>query len=132
MKARSVPAGSWALLAWARGASYAIASGVLLALALPPYDVPLLGFVAFAPLLVAIWNAPRYAALPYALLTALTAGCVLMGLPFTAQNRFDYFALVPFGVFGALLGVVLMAALRLGMAGGWTTAVGVGAMGVLT
>ncbi|MFN7015797.1 MAG: hypothetical protein ACK4P5_01335, partial [Fimbriimonadales bacterium] len=132
MQARSVSAKSAAILAWGLGAFYAAASGVLLALALPPYDVPLLGFVAFAPLLVAIWNASRYTALPYGLLAAITAGCLLTGLPFTAQDNFDHLALVPFGVFGALLSVVLMAARRLGMSGGWATALGVGAVGVLT
>ncbi|GIV08217.1 MAG: apolipoprotein N-acyltransferase [Fimbriimonadales bacterium] len=131
MKAKSVPVATVALRPWILGGVYAAASGALLALALPPYDVPLLGFVAFAPLLAAIFHAPRYAAVPYGLITACVAGCVLMGLPFTAQNGNDYFALVPFGVFGAFLGGVLRGAQWLGASRGWTTILGVSSIGVL-
>ncbi|MEN3002677.1 MAG: nitrilase-related carbon-nitrogen hydrolase [Armatimonadota bacterium] len=131
MQAPSVPAGAVALRWGVLGALYAAVSGALLAMALPPYDVPLLEFLAFAPLLVAVWRMPRYTALPYALITAGVAGLALTGLPFTAHDSYDYLALVPFGVFGAFLGLTLMGACRLGAAGGWATVLGVGAIGVL-
>jgi hypothetical protein len=35
----------------------AVASGALLAFALPPFDVPLLGFVALAPMMAAVLRA---------------------------------------------------------------------------
>jgi apolipoprotein N-acyltransferase len=131
MKAQSVPAGASGLRLGALGLLYAAASGVLLAMALPPYDVPLLGFVAFAPLLAAMFHGPRYTALIYGLITGVVTGFVVMGLPLTVQGADDYFALVPFGVFGAFLSVVLMVAQRLGASRGWTTILGVGASGVL-
>lgn len=131
MNAQNVSVATVGLRAWMVGVLYAVASGMLLALALPPYDVPLLGFVAFAPLLAAIFHAPRYAAVPYGIITACVAGSVLMGLPFTVQDKNEYFALVPFGVFGAFVGFVLMVAQRLGTARGWTTILGVSTTGVL-
>jgi hypothetical protein len=39
----------------------AIASGGLLALALPPHNVPLLGFVAFVPVLIGCFRALPFA-----------------------------------------------------------------------
>jgi apolipoprotein N-acyltransferase len=131
MKTQSVPAGASGLRLGVLGLLYAAASGVLLAMALPPYDVPLLGFVAFAPLLVAVWRAPRYTAIMYGFTTAIAAALVLTGLPFTAQDESDYLAIVPFGAFGAFLSVVLMAAQRMGALRGWATILGIGAIGVL-
>ncbi|MCX7992187.1 MAG: carbon-nitrogen hydrolase family protein [Fimbriimonadales bacterium] len=114
------------------GAVYAAASGVLLALALPPYDVPLLGFVAFAPLLVAAFRAPRYASLLYALVAANCTAWVVMALPLSVRNAVDWFALVPFAVFGAFLSLILVIARRLGQERGWATILGVGSVGVLS
>jgi len=134
MQAQSVPAGAAQTLLRCvlLGVLYTAASGVLLALALPPYDVPLLGFVALAPLLVAAFRAPRYASILYALIAAIGAGMVLTALPFTARSLFDWTALMPFAMFGAFLSLTLVIARRLGAASGWTTILGIGATGVLS
>lgn len=113
------------------GAVYAVASGVILAFALPPLDVPLLGFVAFAPLLVAALRVPRFSALGFATLSALSVAVVLTGVPFSAHDASDYLTLSPFIVFGVLNAIVLMVAQRLGTARGWATVLGVSATGVL-
>lgn len=109
-------------------AAAAIASGVLFAFALPPYDVPLLAFVSFVPLLVAMFKASGYRAMWYALLMAITTSTVLLGIP---QEPSYTLVLMPFLAFGALTSLVLAVARWLGVQGGWMTIIGVGAVGVL-
>ncbi|GIV15598.1 MAG: hypothetical protein KatS3mg022_1033 [Armatimonadota bacterium] len=106
----------------------AIASGVLFAFALPLYDVPLLAFVAFVPLLVAVFKASGYRAMWYALLMAITTCAMLLGIP---QEPSYTLVLMPFLAFGALTSLVLAVARWLGVQGGWVTVVGTGAAGVL-
>jgi apolipoprotein N-acyltransferase len=55
----------------------AAASGALLAFALPPFDVPLLGFVALAPMMAAVLRASAIPALVSTLLTGIVAGTVM-------------------------------------------------------
>jgi apolipoprotein N-acyltransferase len=110
-------------LGW--GTLGAIASGGLLALALPPHDVPLLAFVAFVPVLMASFRAPILFPLLYGLLMAFVA-CTLMA---SFTGSYDGFVSVYFLMFGAFASLVLMMARRLCTAG-WLI-IGVGATGVL-
>jgi apolipoprotein N-acyltransferase len=106
----------------------AASSGALFAAALPPYDVPLVGFIAFAPLLAAISRARANTILYLAMLTALTAAVLLLGVPREASYTL---VLVPFLVFGMFLAAVLATARWLGMERGASAVWGVAAMGVL-
>ncbi|MDW8290380.1 MAG: nitrilase-related carbon-nitrogen hydrolase [Armatimonadota bacterium] len=105
-----------------------LASGVLFALALPPYDLFPLASVAFTPLLIAVWSASGYRAMWYALPMALTASFLLLGVP---QEPSYTLVMMPFLAFGALTALVLATARWLGWQSGWITITGVGAAGVL-
>lgn len=134
MKSQNVQAGKElnALLAVVKGGLCATLSGVLLALALPPYNIPLLGFAAFAPLLAVAFHAPRYTSLLYALITAICTALILMALPFDIWKPGDSLALIPFVAFGAILSLVLMAARRLSAENGWAMILGVSSVAVLS
>lgn len=85
----------------------------------------------FAPLVGIALRAPRYTTLPYALTTALCAAFLLMAFFFGVQSLTDWFALTPFGAFGALLAGVRVAARDLGAERGWSTILGMSSVGVL-
>jgi len=102
----------------------AIASGGLLALALPPHNVPLLGFVAFVPVLIGCFHAPPFAPLLYGLLMALVTRTLVA--PFAGSGEVE--VALTFLMFGTFTSLVFMMARRLYM--GWSIA-GVGATGVL-
>ncbi len=114
-----------------RGLLLAVLSGLLLALALPPYDVPLLGFVALSPLLIAVFQSPRRVWMVYAPVMSLTACVLLTGLPFSAGAVEDYLAFVPFVVFGVSLVPIAMVARQFGTARGWMTVLATGIVAVL-
>lgn len=133
MKVSSAPIGivSGGVGQVARGLLLAVLSGLLLALALPPYDAPLLGFVALSPLLIAVLQSPRVVWVGYAPLMTITSGVVLTGLPFSAGTVHDYWAFVPFVAFGVSLVPVMVVARQFGTARGWMTVLATGAVAVL-
>ncbi|MCL6536220.1 MAG: hypothetical protein K6U77_09125 [Armatimonadetes bacterium] len=94
----------------------AVASGALLAFALPPFDVPLLGFVALAPMMAAVLRASAIPALVSTLLTGIVAGTVMTAFLSGIGDGFGSptLALAYFAVFGAAMWFPLMGARVLG------------------
>jgi apolipoprotein N-acyltransferase len=113
-------------LGW--GTLGAIASGGLLTWALPPTDVPLLGFIAFVPVLIGSFYAPTFVPLLYGLLMALVAYTLMV--PSAGLYAADI--AIPFLVFGTFTSLVFMMARMMARSldAGWLI-VGVGATGVL-
>jgi apolipoprotein N-acyltransferase len=107
----------------------ATASGVLFGLSLPPYDVPLLGFVAFVPVLVASFYAPPFASILYGLLTGFIVYFVLV---FLRASAGDFGVALPFLVFGILLAPILTVARLLKTEKVGRLIIGVGSGGVIT
>ena len=94
----------------------AVASGALLAFALPPFDVPLLGFVALAPMMAAVLRASAIPALICTLLTGIVSGAVMTAFLSGIGDGFGSptLALAYFAVFGAAMWFPLMGARVLG------------------
>jgi apolipoprotein N-acyltransferase len=94
----------------------AMASGVLFALALPPFDVEWLGWVAMAPFLVAVSVPERRTlhAIGLGLLAGIVAGIVQIGYTPDAKNlNFAYLPFIWIGpMFGAMAAVVAAARQR--------------------
>jgi len=112
----------------------AVASGALLAFALPPFDVPLLGFVALAPMIAAVLRASAIPALISTLLTGIVAGTVMTAFLSGVGDGFGSpaLALAYFAVFGAAMWFPLMGARVLGAGRAGAIVLSVGALGVLT
>jgi apolipoprotein N-acyltransferase len=112
----------------------AVASGALLAFALPPFDVPLLGFVALAPMMAAVLRASAIPALVSTLLTGIVAGTVMTAFLSGVGDGFSSptLALAYFAVFGVAMWFPLMGARVLGAGRAGAIVLGVGALGVLT
>jgi hypothetical protein len=112
----------------------AVASGALLAFALPPFDVPLLGFVALAPMMAAVLRASAIPALVSTLLTGIVAGTVMTAFLSGVGDGFGSptLALAYFAVFGVAMWFPLMGARVLGAGRAGAIVLGVGALGVLT
>ncbi len=87
-------------------AALAMASGILFALALPPFDVEWLGWVALAPLLAAISVPKRRTlhAIGFGLLAGIAAGIFQIGYTPGAKNL--SFAYLPFIWIGLVFGLV--------------------------
>ena len=94
----------------------AVASGALLAFALPPFDVPLLGFVALAPMMAAVLRASAIPALICTLLTGIVSGAVMTAFLSGIGDGFGSptLALAYFAVFGVAMWFPLMSARVLG------------------
>lgn len=86
----------------------ALASGVLFALALPPFNHAWLGWVALAPLLVAARGRRPLEAVGLGLLSGLTAGAVQVGWHSDTERLF--WGWLPFFSLSALFGVMALAA----------------------
>jgi apolipoprotein N-acyltransferase len=84
----------------------AMASGGLFALALPPYDVELLGWIALAPLLMAVSTPGRRTlhAVGLGLLAGIMTGIAQVG--YTPDARSLNFAYLPFIWIGLVFGLV--------------------------
>jgi apolipoprotein N-acyltransferase len=112
----------------------AVASGALLAFALPPFDVPLLGFVALAPTMAAVFRASVVVALLCTLLTGIVAGAVMTAFLSGVGDGFGSptLALAYFAVFGASICLPLMGARALSAGRVWATVLSASALGVPT
>jgi len=112
----------------------AVASGALLAFALPPFDVPLLGLVALAPMMAAVFRASAVVALLCTLLTGVVAGTVMLAFLSWIGDSFGSppGALSYFVAFGAATWLPLMGARALGAGRAGAIVLSVGALGVLT
>jgi apolipoprotein N-acyltransferase len=86
----------------------AAASGVLLALSLPPFDQEWLGWIALVPLFLASPRRRPLEAVGLGMVTGLTCGALLV--PLNPQAHGFIFALFPFLMLALLLGLGTLAA----------------------
>src|SRR6266516_2875544 len=82
----------------------ALAAGLLLAFSLPPFDIEWLGWLAFAPVLVAAAGRRELEAMGLGMLAGLVCGFVHAGWPSGASGLL--FAYLPFLWLAILLGLV--------------------------
>src|SRR5689334_16996695 len=81
-----------------------LVSGLLLAFALPPYDVEWLGWIALVPLLLAARGRRTLEAVGMGMLAGLVAGLVYVG--WSVDGAGLQFAYLPFLWLAMLLGIV--------------------------